>query len=148
MKTSNENKNKDFILADNMNTPVYAPLAEGDYIATIAGVSVNFEDNELHITLNINGVQIVHKVRSNFVRKNIDDLARQVGGAPTLREFLKNLIGKEVSMYLWNRECVSVKGTYYECTNIEYITKERREHREAFIAAEAAKREAANTALR
>ena len=138
----------DLILKDNMNTPVYAPIAEGDYIATIAGVSVDFEANELHITLNINDVQIVHDVRSNFIRKTIDDLARQVGGAPTLQEFLKNLIGKEVAMYLWNRECVSVKGTYYECTNIEYITKERREHIKAFIAAETAKREAANKSIR
>lgn len=148
MKNYEIDNNKDFILADNMNTPVYAPLSEGDYIATIAGVQVDLEANELHITLNINDVQIVHGVRSNYIRKTIDDLARQVGGAPTLREFLKNLIGKEVAMYLWNRECVSVKGTYYECTNIEYITKERREHREAFIAAETAKREAANKSIR
>ena len=146
MKTFNEVM--DLILKDNMNTPVYAPISEGDYIATIAGVKVDFEANELHITLNIDGAQIVHDVRSSFIRKTIDDLARQVGGAPTLQEFLKNLIGKEVAMYLWNRECVSVKGTYYECTNIEYITKERRAHREAFIAAETAKREAANTAIR
>ena len=139
---------KDFIIADNMDTPIYAPLEEGDYIATIAGVQVNIEANELHITLNINSVQIVHEVCSSFIRKTINDLARQVGGAPTLREFLKNLIGKEVAMYLWNRECISVKGTYYECVNIEYITKERREHREAFIAAETAKREAANKSIR
>ena len=143
-----ETNSKDFILADNLDTPVYAPLSEGDYIAIIAGVQVNLEDNELHITLNVNGAQVVHWVRSNFIRKTIDDLARQVGGASTLREFLKNLIGKEVAIYLWNRECVSVKGTYYECTNIEYITKERREHREAFIAAETAKREAANESIR
>ena len=148
MKTFEINNIKDFILADNMNTPVYAPLSEGDYIATIAGIRVDLEANELHITLNVNGAQVVHWVRSSFIRKTIDDLAKQVGGAPTLQEFLKNLIGKEVAMYLWNRECVSPKGTYYECTNIEYITKERREHREAFIAAETAKREAANTAIR
>lgn len=147
MKTY-ETNSKDYSLAENMNTPVYAPFPEGDYIATIAGVQVDLEANELHITLNVNGAQVVHWVRSNYIRKTIDDLARQVGGAPTLREFLKNLIGKEVAMYLWNREYVSVRGTYYECTNIEYITKERREHREAFIAAEAAKREAANTAIR
>lgn len=147
MKTS-ETNSKDFSLKDNINEPIYTPLEVGDYIATIAGIRVDFEANELHITLNADGVQVVHWVRSNFVRKTIDDLARQVGGAPTLQEFLKNLIGKEVAMYLWYKEYVSVKGTYSECTNIEYITKERREHREAFIAAETAKREAANTSIR
>ena len=145
---TNFESNKDFILKDNMDAPVYAPLEVGDCTATIVGVRVDFEANELHITLSVNGVQIVHWVRSNFIRKTIDDLARQVGGAPTLQEFLKSLIGKEVAMYLWYRECVSVRGTYYECTNIEYITKERREHREAYIAAETAKREVANKSIR
>lgn len=147
MKTYEIN-NKDLILKDNMNTPVYAPLEVGDYTATIVGVRVDLEANALHITLNVNGVQIVHWVRSSYVKTTINSLARQVGGAPTLQEFLKNLIGKEVQMYLWYKEYVSDKGTYDEYTNIEYITKERREHREAYIAAETAKREAANKPIR
>ena len=145
---NNKINERDYNLGAHMDEPVYDDVSAGYYTATILGLNYYDEINELDITLNIGGVPTVHIVTSAYMRHTINALKHQIGGAPSHREFLKKLIGKEVQLYLDYNEGVNSRGKYAIWTNIEYTSKEEREHRLAVEAAEAAKKAIANAPIR
>ena len=144
MKTSNATKN----VMDLMQTRICGKPAEGFYKATITSVKIATDGSAIKLTLTNDRFEITDTISYDFVINTMDDIADQLNLDYELSELLKKIKGKEVEFHLYYNEGVNARGKYARWTNVQYISKEVYEHRLAIEAAEAAKKAAANTAIR
>ena len=131
-----------------MNTRICGKPAEGFYKAVITSVQVATDGSAIKLTLTNDSFEITDTISYDFVIHTMDDIAEQLGLDSKLSDLLRKLKGKEVEFRLHYNEGVNARGKYARWTNIKYISKEVYEHRLAIEAAEAAKKAAANTAIR
>ena len=143
MKTS-ETKN----VMDLMDTRICGKPAEGFYKATITSVKVATDGSAIKLTLSNNQFEITNTIGYDFVINTMKDIAEQLKLDYELSELLKKIKGEEVEFRLYYNEGVNARGKYARWTNVEYISKEVYEHQREVEAAEAAKKAAANTAIR
>lgn len=133
---------------DLMKTRICGKPAEGFYKATITSVKVATDGSAIKITLTNNEFEITDTISYDFVVNTMNDIAGQLHLNAELAELLKKIKGKEVEFYLYYNEGVNARGKYARWTNFKYITKEVYEHQLAIEAEAAAKKAAANTAIR
>lgn len=131
-----------------MDTRICGKPAEGFYKATITSVKVATDSSAIMLTLNNDQFEITDTISYDFVINTMNDIAGQLHLNAALSELLRKIKGKEVEFHLWYNEGVNARGKYARWTNFDYISKEMYEHRLAVEAAEAAKKAAANTAIR
>ena len=144
MKDCNATKN----VMNLMSTRICGKPAEGFYKATITSVKIATDNSAIKLTLTNDKFEIVDTVSYDFVINTMDDIAEQLGLDYELNELLRKIKGKEVEFRLYYNEGVNARGKYARWTNFQYISKEVYEHRLEVEAAEAAKKAAANTAIR
>lgn len=144
MKTVNETKN----VMNLMDTQICGKPAEGFYKATITSVKVATDGSAIMLTLSNDSFEITNTINYDFVVNTFNDIAGQLNLNAKLSELLPKLKGKEVEFRLYYKEGVNARGEYARWTNFKYITKDDYEHRLEIEAAEAAKKAAANTAIR
>lgn len=143
MKTS-ETKN----VLDLMDVQICGKPAEGFYKATITSVKVATDGSAIKLTLSNDDFEITNTISYDFVVNTMNDIAGQLNLNAKLSELLPKLKGKEVEFHLYYKEGVNARGEYARWTNFKYITKAEYEHQLEVEAAEAAKKAAANTAIR
>lgn len=143
MKTS-ETKN----VMNLMDTRICGKPAEGFYKATITSVQIATDGSAIKLTLSNDNFEITDTISYDFVINTMNDIAGQLHLNAELSELLRKIKGKEVEFHLWYNEGVNARGKYARWTNVNYISKEVYEHRLAVEEAEAAKKAAANTAIR
>lgn len=143
MKT-NETKN----VMNLMSTRICGKPAEGFYKATITSVKVATDGSAIKLTLTNDRFEITDTISYDFVIHTMDDIAEQLHLDAELSELLRKLKGKEVEFRLYYNEGVNARGKYARWTNFQYISKEMYNHQQEVEAAEAAKKAAANTAIR
>ena len=144
MKNCNETKN----VMDLMHTRICGKPAEGFYKATITSVKVATDGSAIKLTLSNNQFEITDTIGYDFVIHTMGDIAEQLNLNYELDELLKKIKGEEVEFRLYYKEGVNARGKYARWTNFEYISKEVYEHQLEVEAEEAAKKAAANTAIR
>lgn len=144
MKNSNSTKN----VLDLMDVQICGKPAEGFYRATIVSVKVATDGSAIQLTLSNDRFEITDTVWYDFVVNTFNDIAGQLNLNAKLSELLPKLKGKEVEFHLDYNEGVNARGKYARWTNIKYISKEVYEHQLEVEAEEAAKKAAANTAIR
>lgn len=144
MKNCNVIKN----VMDLMDTQICGKPAEGFYKATITSVKVATDGSAIKLTLTNDNFEITNTINYDFVINTMNDIAEQLHLNAKLSELLPKLKGKEVEFRLYYKEGVNARGEYAKWVNFKYITKDDYEHRLEIEAAEAAKKAAANTAIR
>lgn len=144
MKTSNVTKN----VLDLMKTRICGKPAEGFYKATITSVQVATDGSAIKLILSNDDFEITNTISYDFVINTMNDIAGQLHLNAELDELLRKIKGKEVEFRISYNEGVNARGKYAKWTNFEYITKDVYEHQREIEAAEAAKKAAANTAIR
>ena len=144
MKNCNETKD----VMNLMNTRICGKPAEGFYKATITSVQIATDGSAIKLTLTNNEFEITDTISYDFVIHTMDDIAEQLHLNAELSELLKKIKGKEVEFHLYYNEGVNARGKYARWTNVNYISKEVYKHRLEVEAEEAAKKAAANTAIR
>lgn len=144
MKTSNSTKN----VMDLMQTRICGKPAEDFYKATITSVKVATDGSAIMLTLTNDRFEITDTISYDFVIHTMNDIAEQLNLDYELSELLKKIKGKEVEFHLYYNEGVNARGKYARWTNVQYISKEVYKHQREVEAAEAAKKAAANTAIR
>ena len=144
MKNCNETKN----VMNLMKTRICGKPAEGLYKATITSVKVATDGSAVKLTLTNDRFEITDTIGYDFVIHTMEDIAEQLNLNYELDELLKKIKGKEVEFRLYYKEGVNARGEYARWTNFKYISKEVYEHQREVEASEAAKKAAANTAIR
>ena len=142
--TTSETKN----VMNLMKTRICGKPAEGFYKATITSVKVATDGSAIKLTLTNDRFEITDTISYDFVIHTMDDIAEQLNLNYELDELLKKIKGEEVEFRLSYNEGVNARGKYARWTNFQYISKEVYEHQREVEAAEAAKKAAANTAIR
>ena len=133
---------------DLMKTRICGKPAEGFYKATITSVKVATDGSAIKLTLTNDRFEITDTISYDFVIHTMNDIAEQLNLNYELDELLKKIKGEEVEFRLYYKEGVNARGEYARWTNFKYISKEVYEHRLEVEAIEAAKKAAANTAIR
>lgn len=144
MKAYNETKN----VMNLMDTQICGKPAEGFYKATITSVKVATDGSAIMLTLSNDRFEITDTISYDFVVNTMNDIAGQLNLNAKLSDLLPKLKGKEVEFRLWYNEGVNARGKYAKWTNFKYISKEVYEHQLEVEAEEAAKKAAANIAIR
>ena len=133
---------------DLMKTRICGKPAEGFYKATITSVKVATDGSAIKLTLTNDRFEITDTISYDFVINTMCAIAEQLNLNYELDELLKKIKGEEVEFRLYYKEGVNARGEYARWTNFKYISKEVYEHRLEVEAIEAAKKAAANTAIR
>ena len=133
---------------DLMDKRICGKPAEGFYKATITSVKIATDNSAIQLTLTNDKFEITDTVGYDFVINTFNDIAEQLHLNYELSELLRKIKGKEVEFRLYYNEGVNARGKYARWTNFQYILKDVYEHRLAVEEAEAAKKAAANTAIR
>lgn len=144
MKNANETKN----VMNLMNVRICGKPAEGFYKAVITSVKIATDSSAIQLTLTNDQFEITDTISYDFVVNTMNDIAGQLHLNAELNELLRKIKGKEVEFRLYYNEGVNARGKYARWTNFQYISKEVYEHQREVEAAEAAKKAAANTAIR
>lgn len=131
-----------------MNTRICGKPAEGFYKATITSIKIATDNSAIKLTLTNDKFEITDTISYDFVVHTMEDIAEQLNLDYELSELLRKIKGKEVEFRLYYNEGVNARGEYARWTNFKYISKEVYDHQLAVKAAEAAKKAAANTAIR
>lgn len=143
MKTS-ETKN----VMNLMNTRICGKPAEGFYKAIITSVKIATDNSAIKLTLSNDRFEITDTISYDFVIHTMEDIAEQLHLDYELNELLRHIKGEEVEFRLYYKEGVNAIGKYARWTNFQYISKEVYEHQREVEAEAAAKKAAANTAIR